>query len=140
MIKPIAVILEEASKIKDRAQRIQFLRANQTTPMLIVLQYALHPAVKWLLPEGEVPYKPLRQAEDQEGHLYREARKLYYFVEGGYPGNLTRLRREQMFIEILEGIDPRDAALLCAAKEKKIPYAGIDADLVREAFPGVLPV
>jgi hypothetical protein len=140
MVIPLSVILENASKQRTRAERIAYLRANQTTPLMILLQYCFHPAVKWLLPVGQVPYTPLLQAEDQESHLYHEARKMYYFIEGGYPGNITNLRRQQMFIEMLEGIDPRDAILLCAIKDKVMPFEGIDADLVREAFPGVLPV
>lgn len=139
MKQPLAVILEQASSIKDHAQKIQFLRNNSSKPMMIVLQYALHPAVKWLLPEGAPPYTPIKNWDDQEAHLFLEARKLYLFIEGGYPGNLTQQRRETMFIEILEGVHAKDAELLCEVKEKRLPYAGLNADIIREAFPGLIP-
>jgi hypothetical protein len=70
--------------------------------------------------------------------LINDCRKLIYFVEGGSP-NLKAIRRETMFVEMLESVAPADAVLLCALKEKKLPYKGITVDLVREAFPDLLP-
>ena len=139
MKPPISVILEQASQIKNRADRAKYLREHGSKPLMIILQYCFHPTVKWLLPEGAVPYKPMAKWDDQEGHLYLEARKLYLFVEGGYPGNLSQKRREELFIQILEGIHPQDAQLLVSVKDKKMPYEGIDYSIVREAFPGVVP-
>lgn len=138
MLKPIGQILEEASKL-PRGKRAQYLRDHQSKPMMIILQYALHPAVKWLLPEGEVPYKPTKSWDDQDSHIYKEALKLFYFVEGGYPGEIAQSKREQMFIAILEGVHAKDAELLVAAKDKKLPYEGITPDIVRDAFPGIIP-
>jgi hypothetical protein len=70
--------------------------------------------------------------------LYAEVRKLYLFVKGGND-NLKPLRRETLFIQLLESLAPADADLLCAIKDKKMPYKGIDAKIIREAFPGLLP-
>lgn len=139
MKQSISSILKKASEISKRSDKIAFLQQNASKPMFIVLQYARHPDVKWLLPEGTPPYNPIAKWDDQEGHLYIEARKLYFFIKDGYPGNLTQTRREQMFIEILEGVDPKDAELLCAIKEKKLPYEGLDDNILREAFPGLIP-
>jgi len=66
-------------------------------------------------------------------------RKLAYFVEGAYP-NLKQVKREQMFIELLETVTPADAKMLLAMKEKKLPWKGITVDIVNEAFPGFIPV
>jgi hypothetical protein len=43
-----------------------------------------------------------------------------------------------MFIELLENVAPADAKLLCSIKEKKLPYKGITADIVKEAFPDLI--
>ena len=43
-----------------------------------------------------------------------------------------------MFIELLEQVDPKDATLLCAVKEKKLPFKGITIQHVKEAFPGMI--
>ena len=81
------------------------------------------------------PYKPT-ELVDQENVLIREARKLVYFVEG-FHHNLTPTKRELMFIELLEAVAPKDAELLCAIKEKKLPFKGIIAEHVTEALPGI---
>lgn len=139
MKQPLAALLDQASKLRKREDKIAFLRANSSKPMHITLQYALHPGVKWLLPEGEVPFKPAQKWDDQDSHFYLEARKLYLFIEGGYPGKMSQTRREELFIQMLEGIDARDAHLLVAIKDKKLPFEGLDYDIVKEAFPGLLP-
>jgi hypothetical protein len=59
------------------------------------------------------------------------------FIEGGNP-NLTPLKRESLFIGLIESIDPEDAKVLLAAKDKKLPVKGITSTIVNEAFPGLI--
>lgn len=132
----IAEILKRASGMRDENERIHWLRQNHSRPLEMVLLGAFDPKIKWLLPEGAPPYKP-NDLVDQQHIFYSESRKLYLFIEGGNP-NLKQLRRESLFIEMLETIDPEDAKLLLAIKEKHLPYPGVTADLVRKAFPGLL--
>ena len=87
------------------------------------------------MPEGKPPYKP-NEYVDQEGILFSEARKLYLFVEGGN-NNLTKMRREMLFIQFIEGIDKNDAELICAVKDKKLPFKSLTADVVKQAFPNL---
>jgi hypothetical protein len=68
--------------------------------------------------------------------LYSEVRRLYLFLEGGNT-NLTQLKRESMFIDLLQSIAPEDAELLIAIKEKKLPFDGLTAETVLKAFPGL---
>jgi hypothetical protein len=132
----ISEILENTSKIKGKDEKIAYLRQNISKPLLDVIKYALDPNIKFLLPTGKVPYNKTLAVESQ-GMLYSEARKLYLFVEGGNP-NLKQMKRETLFIQFLEGLDPKDAELIVAVKDKKLPYAGLNAKLIREAFPGLL--
>lgn len=136
MRKSVAEILEEASKITKKEERIQFLRANANPALAKILQWTYDPRIKWLLPEGKVPYNPTKYL-DQEGNLYNEIRRLYLFVEGGNP-NLKPVRREFLFIQLLESLSPKEAELLSAVKDKKIPYKGITSKFVEEAFPGLI--
>jgi hypothetical protein len=69
--------------------------------------------------------------------LYQEQRRLYLFIAGGHP-DLSQLRRETLFIQVLESIPPEEAELLLAVKDKKLPYKGITKEIVQEAFPGLL--
>jgi hypothetical protein len=133
----IAEFLENVSKLKKRAEKIEVLKANDSFHIRTILQGAFDPRIRWQLPAGVPPYNPTTLV-DQENVLIHSCRKLIYFVEGGSPG-LKQLKRESMFIELLETVSPSDAKLLCAIKDKKLPYKGITADIVREAFPDLLP-
>lgn len=133
----MAEFLEKVSKLKKKEEKVEAFKHNDSYPLKTILQAVFDPRIKFLLPEGVPPYKP-NDLQDQETVLLRECRKLIYFVEGPYP-NLKQIKREQMFIELLENITPEDAKLLCSVKEKKLPYKGITEDIVKEAFPGLLP-
>lgn len=134
----ISEILKQASTITDDAARIGFLRQNQSTTLHMILRGAFDPTIKWALPVGDPPYKP-NDLVDQQHRLFTEARKLYLFVEGGSP-NLKQLRRETLFVELLETVDPEDAKLLLAIKDKQLPYPGVTLDIVNKAFPGLINV
>jgi len=137
MRKSVAEILEEIAALKKKEDKIIKLRENVSNMvMLKILQWTYDQRIKWLLPEGEVPYNPTKYL-DQEGNLYNEARRLYLFVEGGNP-NLKQIRREFLFIQLLETLSPKEAQLLASVKDKKLPYKGITEKLVQEAFPGLI--
>jgi hypothetical protein len=132
----VAEFLENVSKFKKKEEKVSVLRQNDNFVIKTVLQGAFDPRIKWLLPEGDPPYKPT-ELVDQENVLIHDARKLVHFIEGGNPG-LKQLKREAMFVEMLETVSPADAKLLCAIKEKKLPWKGITAEIVSEAFPGLI--
>jgi hypothetical protein len=132
----VAEILKKASEITDENQRVDWLRQNNSVALESMLRGAYDPKIVWLLPEGAPPYKA-NDLVDQQHRLYAEARKLYLFIEGGNP-NLKQLRREALFIELLETLDPEDAKLLLAVKEKHIPYPGVTIEVVAKAFPNIL--
>lgn len=135
--KGLSEILEETSKIKKKEERIEELRKHgDNRALLQLLQYAYDPRIKWLLPEGTPPFKK-NEYIDQEANLYAEMRRLYLFIEGGNP-NLATTKREMLFIGLLEMVAPSDAVLLCAVKDKKLPYKTITPEIVNEAFPGLL--
>jgi hypothetical protein len=132
----VSEILKKASELNDEASRIDWLRNNNSVALESILRGAFDQTIKWLLPEGNPPYKP-NDIVDQQHRLYTESRKLYLFIEGGNP-NLKQTRREALFIELLEAVDPEDAKLLLSIKDKKLPYAGITPELVNKTFPGIL--
>ena len=132
----IAEILKKASEIADENARINWLRQNNSPVLETILRGAYDPSIKWQLPEGEPPYKP-NDLVDQENRLFAEARKLYLFIEGGNP-NLKQLRRESLFIELLETVDPEDAKLLLAIKDKKLPYPNLTPQFINKVFPGII--
>lgn len=133
--KSISWILDFASKLPNEEEKIKCLQANNNNALLTVLKIAYDPNVVWALPEGDPPYNPC-EFQNQENMLYAEARKLYLFLEGGND-NLHKIKRETMFIDLLGSVEPSDAKLLLAIKNKKLPYPGLNADIVLKAFPGL---
>lgn len=131
--KPISWILEFTSNLPNEEEKIKCLRANDHPAIKTILQYCFNPNVKWTLPEDEPPYKP-NEFPDSDNILYAEAKRLYLFVEGGNT-NLTGLKKESLFIKILEEVTPGDAKLLLSIKNKVLPYPGLTKETVKKAFP-----
>ena len=137
----VSEVLEGAEKVKYRADKINYLRLNgNLKPFVVVLQYALHPDIKWVLPKGQFPYRK-NELPGQESALLSEARRLYLFVETKeHPNTLPQNKRETLFVQLLEMLHEKDANLLQFIKDnKKLPYESLDYDLVAEAFPGIIP-
>jgi hypothetical protein len=133
----IAEILDMASKKETKAEKIEVLRKFDGVTLRTILQGTFDPNIEWDLPEGDPPYKPCEYL-DQQGRLYQETRRLYIFLKGRRP-ELTPLKKEMLFIGLIETLDKDDAKLMLAVKDKKMPYKGITYKLVQEAFPGLLP-
>lgn len=132
----ISEILEKTQEFKTRKEKVAWLKYNDSPALRMIIKYAWDENIKFLLPKGPAPYTPMPTNEGQ-GMLYHEARKLYLFVEGGNP-NLKQIRREQLFVQLLESIDPKDAELVINVKDKTLPYKGLDRKLIKEAFENLL--
>jgi len=128
--------LEKVTKLKKTQDKINAIRHNDSLPLRIILQGAFDPKVEWLLPPGTPPYKP-NELVDQQHVLIKDCEKLRYFIKG-FHDNLPQSKREVMFIELLERVDPNDAKLLCAIKDKKMPFNGITLQHVKEGLPGLI--
>jgi hypothetical protein len=134
MNKCLYILLKEISELSSNKEKAQALSTNRFAEAFkTIFKYIYDSQIKWLLPEGDPPYKPC-EFLDVEGRFLSELRKIYLFIEGGNP-NLTNLRRETLFIQMLESIDPNDAKLLLAMKDKKSAFSGINKTIVRQAFP-----
>lgn len=132
----LAEFLEKVGRLKKTQEKIDAIAANDSLPLRIILQAAYDPNVKWLLPEGTPPYKP-NDLVDQEHVLIKECEKLTYYIQG-FHDNLPSMKRETMFVQLLENIAPKDAELLCLIKDKK-PIKGITLEHVTKGLPGLIP-
>ena len=115
-------------------KQVEFLQLHSSYALKAVLGYGMDPGVKWLLPVGDPPYQPLFEAADQEGRFYVECKKLIYFVDSPDGREVKPLKREQLFIQVLESIDPRDAKLLLRMKNHQLK---IMPEAIAEAFPNM---
>lgn len=132
----VSEIIKKCSEFKKKEERVEALRVNCNEACKIVLQYMFHPDVKFALPEGKPPFR--YSQFDEQNMLHSEARRLYLFLEGVNP-DMKPLKRETLFLEILQSVAPDDADLLIAMKDKKSPYKGLTQDVVIAAFPELFP-
>jgi len=129
-------LLDKVHKAKTKEQKVQILRENNTDSLRKFLKAAFDPKLKWIFPEGEVPYTPNEApAGTEHTVLATEARKLWHFIEGA--DNVTKQhQKENMFFQMLEGLHESEAKLLVMAKDKKLHqhYKGLSSNVVKEAF------
>ena len=142
--KSIASVFKEADDAQTKAGKVSVLQHNQSEVMKMLLRLAHDNTVRWLLPLGAPPYRPTDAANDVQGRLYSEIQKFYLFVEGGNPPppNLPNLKREQLFIQLLERVDPDDSKLIIAVKDRDLTslFKSLTVDVINEAFPGLIDV
>ena len=129
-------ILEKVGKLKTKKEKVAYLQQNNTDALRMVIKSSFDPNIVWDLPEGSVPFIPNEVPEGTEHTmLISEARKLFHFIKGGN-NEITRNKREAMFVQMLEGLHESEANLLVAAKDKKLHqvYKGLSKNVVMEAF------
>ena len=135
-IDSVAKLFAKINELKKKEERVQALKLNNNLAVRTVLAGWFDPNVKFLLPEGVPPYIPNKF--DEPKAFINEVPRFYLLVEGGNP-NLKPMRREQIFIQMLENVSADDAKLLLSMKDKKCPFKGITKEVVNLAFPGLIP-
>ena len=129
-------IFTKINNAKDKSGKIAILRQFDNQAMRQLLKAAFDPKIKFDLPEGNPPYiKNEAPAGTEHTSLASEAKKLYHFVVGGN-NQINKLKKETMFIQMLEGLHADDAEVLIAIKNKNLnnTYKGLTANLVKETF------
>ena len=131
-------ILEHVEGQKTKAKKIEALREYRDDSLTAILIWNFDDSVISAIPEGQVPYKE-NEVPIGTDHtsLRREWKNLYHFIKGGN-GTLSTLRRETMFIQMLEGLHPEEAKIICLVKDKSLTDKyKITKDMVVEAFPDI---
>ena len=129
-------ILELASKQRAKAKKVEILQQYENDALKTIFIWNFDETVISVLPVGEVPFnKNEVPVGTDHTSLRREYKHLYNFVKGGNDG-LSGLRRETMFIQMLEGLHPEEAEILCLCKDKRLEDKyKITYDIVKQAFP-----
>ena len=168
-LKPFAFeVFDLASKQRSKAKKVEVLQKYGDLSLKVILKWNFDTTITSALPEGEVPYTGYDQqttkggtlttkisqevrsmhesgsfslgSSDQEGHttIRRESKHFYRFVRGGDDA-MNSIRRETMFINILEGLHPLEAEIVVLAKDGKLEERyKITKDVVAEAFPDIV--
>ena len=93
--------------------------------------------ITFLLPDSRPPFTP---AEEQAvpSSWHRQNTNLTYFVKGLKADHINTIRRESMYIGMLESVHPQDAEILIDMIAKKTPCKGLTVEVVKEVFPNLL--
>jgi hypothetical protein len=157
-------ILELASKQRSNAKKIEVLKTYEHDSLKSVLIWNFDETVISLLPEGDVPYGDVKDqnvysgtlsqnlakeasggesatVQDLQGRgrtsLRKEYQNLYHYVRGGN-NTLSTIRREMMFINLLQGLHPKESEVLILTKDKKLTDKyKITFENVKESFPDI---
>ena len=130
-------VLQKVSNAKTKKEKIKLLQEHNTNALRMLLIINFDDSVVSLLPPGDVPYTPNDAPEGTEHTiLEKEARLLHHFFKGG--SNVSQVKREQMFVQMLEGLNKGEAEALIKAKDKQIGKRWkITKAAVSEAFPAI---
>ena len=136
MVLQVFEVLQKVKSKRNKAEKVEILKQNASWALKDLLRGSMDSTVKWNLPGGEPPYAAC-EAHSHPTSLLRENVKFKYFVKGGAGDRLPAVKREKIFIGMLEGVHPEDAKLLVKMINKETPD-GISRPIVEEAFPGLL--
>jgi hypothetical protein len=160
-------VLDLVSKQRSNAKKVEVLKKYESVSLKAILIWNFDDSVISMLPEGSVPYsgyadqtsyngslttkitEEVRRmhetgsfslgSSDNQGHttITREYVNFYHFIKGGND-SLNSIRRETMFINILEGLHPLEAEILCLVKDKKLDTKyKVTKEIVAEAYPDI---
>ena len=144
--KSLHEIFTEVGKVTAVSKKVKLLQENESDGLKAILRGAYDKRVEWIVPDTPPPYKS-SDAPDwdlAEIKLEREALSLGRFaLFDGQPTSqgrgLTTLRREQLCIQLLEGLHPSEAEILLSIIKKRLEYKGLTSKLVNQAFPDLIP-
>ena len=160
-------VLDLVSKQRSKAKKIEVLKKYEHISLKATLIWNFDESIISMLPEGEVPYSGFEDqassngtlttkiseevrrmhemdsfsmgSSDKNGHttIRREFKNFYHFIKGGND-SMSGVRRETMFINILEGLHPLEAEIVCLCKDKKLSDRyKITKEIVSEAYSDI---
>ena len=159
-------VLDAASKQRAKAKKVEVLQRYSDPSLKALFIWNFDDSVISVLPAGEVPYSSVGEqnissgtlsgkiddaiykmgemgsnslGSQDQGHstIRREFKNFYNFIKGGND-TLSSLRRETMFINILEGLHPLEAEIVCLVKEKNLESKyKISKEVVSTAYPDI---
>ena len=134
----ISEVLQKVSNAKTKAQKIKLLQDHNTPALRSILIANYDESIISMLPEGEVPYTPNDAPKGTEHTvLEQEYRRLYLFFKGG-SSSLKQSQRENLFVQMLEGLCEEEASLLVLIKDKALQKKyKITRACVEQAFPSI---
>ena len=161
-------VLDLVSKQKTKAKKVEVLKKYDEFHLRSLFLWNFDTTIESALPEGDVPYQSYDDQNTYSGTLTtkmqediramhetgsfsmgvsdtqgrttirREVKNFYHFVKGGNDG-MNNMRRESMFINILQGLHPLEAEIICLVKDGNLSDKyKITREIVEEAYPDII--
>ena len=133
-------ILEELDSCTTKQRKVDLINTkyNNHTPLQYVLRWNFDRSIKSLLPEGEPPFDKERKDGDSPQALWSYLKMLPNFVDSAQGRQLPELKRENLFIEMLDALDLEEANVIVLAKDGKLDEKyDITIDVVNAAYPDI---
>ncbi len=134
----ISEVLQKVSNAKTKVEKVKLLQQYNSDTLRMLLIWNFDESIASAVPEGEVPYTVNdAPAGTEHTSLEHESRLFFHFIKGGNE-NLTKVKRENMFIQLLEGLHKDEAEVVCMVKDKKLGKRyKVTKAAVSEAFPQI---
>lgn len=141
MNKLVSELFDLVEKAKSREEKLNLLRSHDFPVVRAMFSLNYNPSFKLNLPDGAPPFK--RETDKPIGYhqtsLLLELRRFYVWMDPNV--TLPKVKRETLFIEMLEGLHFTEADIVCAVKDHELTkiYPSLTESLVREAYPDIFP-
>jgi hypothetical protein len=132
----ISEVLNKCKEFKSVKEKAEWLQQNDAVPVRTVLRLIYDEDIEFLVPDTPPPWKK-NNFPDATTLLYREARRLRIFFKGGGYDDLPQVKRESLFISLLEDIENGDADLLAKNMISHTAVKGLTKKTVETAFPTI---
>jgi hypothetical protein len=136
-MKNVYEIFDEFDRADGKKEKIQVLQNNMNNVLAGVLQLAFNPNIDWYIKELPDNYSPKEIPGGMSyARLSTELRKLYLFQKGNPTADkLTEKKREQLLVEYLDNLEPREAEVIMGIFNKDLGVKGLNAKFIKENFP-----
>ena len=120
-MKTMYEIFDEFENAKSKKERMQVIGNNLSQTLVDILKLTYHPDFKWKIKEIPENYKVPTDVLPGITHdsLNAQLRRIYIFLEGNHTAEtLSEKRRNELLIQMLESIEPREAEVLLGIFQK----------------------
>ena len=135
----VSEVLEYVSKKRTKAEKIKALQDFDSPELKSILIWNFDETIVNMLPDGVPPYKPNEAPKGTEHtNLSHEHKILYNFLKGGND-QLRPMKREELFMQLLEGLHSEEAEVVCLTKDHNLTSKyKVTKEVVSEAYPDIV--
>lgn len=135
-LKPVPAIFKEISEAKTHLEKVKILKNNRNPMVDLLMELTFSKNIKINLPEGKPPYLKTGEADLYNATLLYANRKQIELFINDNSTHIPQIKREQLFIDLLENLDIKEADLLCEIKDKELTsYPGITKKVISKVYP-----